>query len=148
MNAQRSRLLEESLREAGQCYTKQPPLYGNLADSDLHLTVDELFARSRVQDQGTGLATIDRTWSALKEAGLVALHFLGRNHEKEHLERASATEHLHFTCNQCGRVYEFETELLRLLRDQLCSSRGWELNDACMCFEGLCEHCARNRPRW
>ncbi len=145
MNRSPFSILESELRETGLRVTAQRlQVLKIVSESEEHLSVEDIHAKAREQDGMVSLATIYRTLKALKDAGLVEPHYLGRNHQREHFERARHPDHFHFKCQRCGRVHEFETELVERLRDNLRLDKGWELNDVCMCFEGVCAKCIGN----
>jgi Fur family ferric uptake transcriptional regulator len=134
--------IDGELREAGLRVTSQRLLVFNIVcKSDAHLSADDIHAMVRRQDGDVSLATIYRTLNALSEAGLVAPHYLGRDHEREHFEHSGKPEHYHFTCVRCGQVFEFETEAMQTLKVRLREDKDWVLIHSCMCFEGVCSKC-------
>lgn len=136
-------VLEGELREAGLRVTSQRlQVFKIVSESDAHLAAEDIHAIVREQNRGVSLATIYRTLNALRGAGLVAPHYLGRDHEREHFEHSGKPEHFHFTCQRCGQVFEFETELMQTLKVKLREEKGWVLARSCMCFEGICSECA------
>ncbi|MDF1499766.1 MAG: Fur family transcriptional regulator [Anaerolineales bacterium] len=135
-------VLERELREAGLRVTSQRlQVFKIVSESDAHLSAEDIHVLVREQDGDASLATVYRTLKVLREAGLVAPHYLGKDHEKEHFEPSSKPEHFHFTCHRCGQVFEFETELVNALKTRLRKDKGWVLGHACMCLEGLCSDC-------
>jgi len=142
MNGSSFSVLEGELREAGlRVTTQRMQILRIVTESDEHLSAEDIQAMAHEQDGSVSLATTYRTLKALKDAGLVEPHYLGRNHQREHFERTRRPDHFHFKCQRCHSVFEFENDAMRALKADLQSMKGWELKQACMCFEGICHQC-------
>ena len=135
--------LQQRLRTAGLRATPQRLLLMQILEgTEEHLDAEALYEQARQQDPRISLATVYRTLSALKEAGLVDQRYFAREHRREYFEAAQPEEHYHFTCLGCGRVIEFSTPLMEQVRRDLEARFGVRFNHACVCFEGFCPECA------
>jgi Fe2+ or Zn2+ uptake regulation protein len=149
LNPARSMTLPEAhglLRSQGKRITGQRTLLLQLIRENAgHLDAEELYHRAKKRDPRLNLATVYRTLSLLKSAGLIELSHLTHDHRREHFESKTAAEHYHFTCVECGAVIEFESALVEQLRSEVKQKFDVELTHGCLCFEGYCASCQRKR---
>ncbi len=133
---------EERLREAGKYLTKQRRLILEIIeDSDEHLDAEAIYTQGKPQDPTLSLSTVYRTLNLLKELDLVEQRYFARDHQREHFEAKRGPEHYHFTCKKCGRIVEFETDLITQIESSLDDELGVSVTHACVCFEGVCADC-------
>lgn len=133
---------KQALRDEGLRVTSQRTLILEIIErSEGHLDAEDIYFRARQQDPKLSLSTVYRTLNLLKEMGLVEQRYFARDHSREYYESATAPEHYHFTCVACGQVVEFETPLIRRLKDDLRQKHGVDFSHACICFEGYCAKC-------
>lgn len=133
---------EERLKAAGKYLTKQRRLILEIIeDSDEHLDAEAIYLRARPQDPTLSLSTVYRTLNLLKELDLVEQRYFARDHQREHFEAKGSPEHYHFTCVRCGRIIEFETDLVNRIQQQLRCELDVDITHACVCFEGICADC-------
>jgi Fur family peroxide stress response transcriptional regulator len=76
----------------------------------------------------------------LKEFGLVQEHRLGEEHG--HFETVTDSRHYHFTCNQCGRVIEFEAPAVSEVAEELAEREGLRIDEIHLFIGGRCASCA------
>lgn len=137
--------LEEAskvIRESGGRFTPQRQLIIELLDKEqAHLDADRLFQLAYQQDKTVSLATVYRTLNVLKEAGLIDQRHLSPDHERAAYEPASSVEHYHLTCRKCGRVIEFQTDLVEALKTELETALKVQVEQTCICLQGLCPDC-------
>lgn len=133
---------EKRLKEAGKYLTKQRRLILEIIeDSEEHLDAEEIYIQGKPQDPTLSLSTVYRTLNLLKELDLVEQRYFARDHQREHFEPKGTTEHYHFTCKHCGRIMEFETDLITKIQKNLGERLGVDISHACVCFEGVCADC-------
>lgn len=133
---------EERLKAAGKYLTKQRRLILEIIeDSEEHLDAEAIYLQAKPQDQTLSLSTVYRTLNLLKELDLVEQRYFARDHQREHFESKEAPEHYHFTCKTCGRIVEFETDLITQIESNLDHELGVSVTHACICFEGVCADC-------
>jgi Fur family transcriptional regulator, ferric uptake regulator len=102
-----------------------------------HIDAEQLHARIREVHPGIGLATIYRTLSLLKEAGLIE--------EQSFVEGKAVFEvdtpgshHDHLVCTKCGKVVEFHNEEIEDLQAQVAKEFGFSLLDHRLTLYGRC----------
>ena len=135
--------LREELHAAGLKATPQRiEVLKILRRSDQHLDAEGIHQAAQQRGAEISLATVYRTLGALKRAGLVEHRSLARDHSRDHFEAADRPEHHHFTCLMCEDVFEFETRHINQLKRELKDNHGWELTEANLYFEGVCDRCA------
>ncbi len=131
----------KAIRESGGRMTPQRRLIIQMLEtSKQHLDVDSLYHLAYERDESVSLATVYRTLNALEETGMVRPSYLSRDHEHKHYEIAS-DDHYHFTCRNCHRVIEFQSERIQELKHKLEAELDVEVVNACVCFNGLCPDC-------
>jgi Fur family ferric uptake transcriptional regulator len=136
--------LREQLRAAGLKATPQRvEVLTILRDSDKHLDAESIHLTALGRGADISLATVYRTLGALTKAGLVEPRALAHDQGRDHYESADRPDHHHFTCQKCGQVYEFETQHITRLKEELKQEHGWDLTSANLYFEGICDKCAR-----
>lgn len=93
---------------------------------DKHLSLLEILDLAKAQRDSIGYATVYRTMRLLTEGGFAVEHKFGENHAR--FEPAIEGEHHdHFICVECGRIAEFEDELIEERQTLLARERGYEV---------------------
>ena len=111
-----------------------------MKDAREHLDAETVYLRAKMRSPQISLATVYRTLSLLKNAGLVNELSLGENHN--HYEAVHATPHEHFTCLRCGKVIELETPQFYELARRICAGRGLQIAQIDLHLSGYCPDCA------
>jgi Fe2+ or Zn2+ uptake regulation protein len=114
-------------------------------ETEVHLDAEMIWKRAKAYDPNINLATVYRTLFVLKDMGLIDQRYFARKHKREVYESARKPEHYHFTCKDCGEVFEFETDKITKLRVDLETEFGWRMSHNCLCFEGYCTDCAKEK---
>ena len=132
--------LTESLHLSGRRVTRQRQLVMRvLQDNPGHLEVEAVYALAKASDPNISLPTVYRTLAVLKEMGLVKDHALGEDHA--HFEAAPETPHYHFTCQECGRVIEFDAPQVKQVAQALSKREGLQVTDVHLFLSGYCARC-------
>src|SRR5260370_40443424 len=93
--------------------------------------------------RSVGYATIYRTLKLLKECDLlVERHF---EEGQARYEVADEHHHDHFICERCGRIIEFENQVLEQLQQEVARQLGATLTHHRMELYGVCADC-RSKP--
>jgi Fur family peroxide stress response transcriptional regulator len=111
-----------------------------LAECDVHLDAEGIYALCKERDPNISLATVYRTLRVLKEAGIVQERMLDREGGRHYYEMA-AKAHYHFTCLECGRVIEFESPLIQQASDELAEKLDLEVVHTRVHLDGYCPEC-------
>lgn len=133
----------DMLKARGHRLTRQrQTVLDILLKSREHLDAEKLYDLARKQDRNISLATVYRSLTLLKEAGLVQEHRLGDSHG--HFETTPDAPHYHFTCMNCGHVIEFSApQVMETVRD-LCQLHAVEITQVHLHLSGYCAACRRS----
>ena len=117
--------------------------------ADHHLDAAQILRWAQRTEPSVDRVTVYRTLSLLKKNGLIdeldLMHVGGEGH---YYERITNRNHLHITCLGCGRVQEFETPYLEMIRQQVERSCCVKVEVTRLEIGGYCTDCstARTRP--
>jgi len=127
------------LRAQGYRLTPQRQLILEAVTTLGHATPDEILAHVRRTADGVNISTIYRTLELLEELGLVTHTHLGHGAPTYH--PATAGDHLHLVCRDCGLVVETNIDLAAGLVEQLEATHGFETDVRHFAIFGRCEDC-------
>ncbi len=131
----------KKLRAQGLRMTSQRRLILEILETaGEHLDAEALYRCARARDASISLATVYRTLNLLHKAGIIEQRFLDQDRSRGYYEVRHEGEHFHFTCLNCGKVIEFETDLVAQIRDELRERHGLEVKYTSIHFEGTCLH--------
>jgi len=103
-----------------------------------HTTGEELYQRVRDEHPNIGYTTVYRTMKILCEAGLaIERHFDDgvTRYEIEH------EHHDHLVCVRCGKIVEFECEMIESAQEAIVKKYGFRLLRHRHELYGHCEDC-------
>jgi Fe2+ or Zn2+ uptake regulation protein len=109
-----------------------------------HPTADEICAAARRHDASLHPSTVYRTLAWLENAGLVDHRHLDSGPENRHSERfdpVTPVEHHHFVCTECGRVIEFESTRVEIIKQDFAGQHGAAVERSALTLYGLCPTC-------
>ena len=115
--------------------------------SNRHLSVDDLLQMVQKRRPDIGRTTVYRTLKLLQSAGLAQELALDgqskfeREYKREH--------HDHFICKSCGEIFEFSSEQIERIQDEIASEIGFVIDGHRHQIFGYCRDCAaaaRARP--
>lgn len=140
---QRRRVTSE-LRAHGLRMTRQRQVIAEvLQKAGEHLDAPEVLRRARLQLPGLHLATVYRALESLKKLGIIdeldLMHVRGSGH---YYEARTDKDHMHFTCQRCGGVFEIQTPLFERLKGQIEGKHGLTIRVARLELGGYCGPCA------
>jgi Fur family ferric uptake transcriptional regulator len=107
--------------------------------SDRHLSVDDLLGMARKRRPEVGRTTVYRTLKLLQAAGLAQELVLKgetrfeRDYKREH--------HDHFICKTCGEIFEFSSDEIERLQDEIASGIGFVIDGHRHQIFGYCRDC-------
>jgi len=89
-----------------------------------HVTSDELFQRVREEHPNIGYTTVYRTMKLLCDAGLAA-----ERHFDDGITRYEIAHehHDHLVCTRCGKIIEFESQVIEDTQSQIADSHGFRV---------------------
>jgi Fur family ferric uptake transcriptional regulator len=110
--------------------------------SQRHLSVDDLFQLVHKRRPDVGRTTVYRTLKLLQEAGLAQELVLDgqsrfeREYNREH--------HDHFICTYCGEIFEFVSDDIERLQDEIAEKIGFSIEGHRHQIYGACKRCSRS----
>jgi|YelNatPaOPRAMG01_1025707.scaffolds.fasta_scaffold134989_2 Fe2+ or Zn2+ uptake regulation protein len=139
------RSVTTQLREHGLRMTRQRKVIADvLQQAGEHLDAPEVLRRARKQIPGLHLATVYRALESLKKLGIIdeldLMHVNGHGH---YYEARTNRDHMHFTCQGCGGVFEIQSPLFEKLKAQIEGRHGLNIRVARLELGGLCGSCSR-----
>ena len=110
-----------------------------LSQAKGHLDAAEVYDQARHRDARLSLATVYRTLSVLKQAGVVReLHL---DAERHHYELDTQDKHSHLVCLTCGRVIEVDSAAFAEAARTAGDAHGFEVTSAHVELTGTCARC-------
>ena len=88
-----------------------------------HITGEEIYDRVRAVNPRVGYTTVYRTMKLLCEAGLAHEHNFDGNTRYE----IAHAHHDHLICVRCGRIIEFECEMIESAQDQIAAAYSFQV---------------------
>jgi len=112
-----------------------------------HFDADELIERlpRRGQPNYVSPATVYRTLREFVDAGLLRSFQLDGRTVYEH--DYGYPQHDHLYCERCRQLFEFQSETLTRVRDEVAADLGFRVNGHRMIIQGVCRQCAKNRRK-
>jgi len=133
---------EGRFRATGKRMTNQRRLLLRiLAEAGGHMDAREVYDRARQHDPRLSLATVYRTLSSLKEAGVVRELHLDEEHH--HYELDGQDGHSHLVCLGCGRVIEVDSRAFVDAAKAAGEANGFDVAGAQVELTGHCADCRR-----
>lgn len=106
-----------------------------------HFSAEDVYKILLREDGDIGLATVYRVLTQFEAAGLVTRHhFEGGNSV---FELDTGEHHDHLVCVKCGKVDEFEDELIENRQREIAKQFGYELTDHNFYLYGYCGACRK-----
>src|SRR6202142_3969930 len=93
-------------------------------DTEEHFTAEQLLEWSRRRDKSVSRATVYRTLPLLTESGLVREMDFGKDHKYYDPNYAQHPHHNHIICQDCGKIVEFESEMIEQLENEISRRLG------------------------
>lgn len=108
-----------------------------------HLDADEIYRRARKKEPRISLSTVYRSLLKFKELGLVGEYHFDESHH--HYEVKPAVNHHHLMCLQCGRVIEFDYDVLGEVTRKVPEAADFEITETELRVTGYCAECQEKR---
>ncbi|WP_108485457.1 Fur family transcriptional regulator [Oceaniglobus ichthyenteri] len=118
--------MADALRKAGVRVTKQRiALLSVLSAAEDHPDAEELLRRTKAVEPGVSLATVYRTLSVLEAEGVVQRHSFEGGGAR--FETANTPHHDHIVDLDTGEVFEFNSEKIERLQEEIAAELGYEV---------------------
>jgi Fur family ferric uptake transcriptional regulator len=127
------------LRARGYRLTPQRQLVLQAVGELGHATPEDIATSVQRTASGVNISTVYRTLELLEELGLVHHTHLG--HGAPTYSVATADDHVHLVCRDCGAVEEAPAELLGEAVRRLAEERGFALDVGHVALFGRCASC-------
>ena len=131
-------LLATHIRENNLKNTRQrDAILEALLATEGHTSIDELLVRVQVGQPAVGYATVYRALKLFVEAGVASERRFGDGpalYEPAEL----GDHHDHLICTVCGRIFEFEDQLIEDRQEEVAKSLGLKLTNHRMTLWGEC----------
>lgn len=113
-----------------------------LKSTKTHPTAEEVFEAVKVQKPNISLGTVYRNLNLLADNGMIL-----RLHMQDGIDHfdADISEHYHFYCNRCNKVYDTSVVLPDAVKNILSTKEMQEngsIDGMVIYFFGLCNKCA------
>ena len=126
-------------------YSRQrEELYDLLSSVKTHPTADWLYGELRKKMPNISLGTVYRNLALLIEAGKVQKITVGTS--TDHFD-ANTSNHYHFVCNCCERVYDLDMEVMENLKQEAEKQSGHKVTGHSLLFYGTCNACKEKENR-
>lgn len=131
--------LRDHLKSVARKLTKQRrQILDIFAGASSHLTIEELYNKTRQQHPNIGIATVYRTVKLLCELGLAKGFRHSDGNFRYELEQE---EHDHLICVKCGRYIEDTAAEYSKVHDELAQRNGFKILYTRVELYGVCQHC-------
>ena len=133
------RALAQYLEKNNLKHTKQRDVVLSVfLDSKGHFTSEDLYHRVKEQFPSVGYTTVYRTLKLLCEAGLAS----ERTFDDGVTRYETCHEHHdHLVCTRCGRIVEFDCQLIESTQLEIAEKYGFQLLRHRHELYGLCSDC-------
>lgn len=109
---------------------------------DEHLSAEEVHQIVRGSSNEIGLATVYRTLELLSELDILQKMDFGDGRSRYEInEDGTSHHHHHLICLSCGKVKEFEDDLLETLETVIARKSNFLIVDHQVKFYGYCQEC-------
>ena len=134
------RTWQEELRARGYRLTPQRQLVLEAVTSLGHANAEEILCHVQRTAGGVNISTVYRTLELLESLALVRHAHLGHGVPTYH--PATAAEHLHLVCRDCGAVTEADIDAAEPFKRRLAQTHGFETDVQHFAVYGRCRDCA------
>lgn len=103
---------------------------------DEHISAEDLYKLTIEQEEEIGLATIYRVLNQFDDAGIVTRHHFEGG--KSVFELSNKKHHDHLVCLDCGKVLEFEDDVIEQRQLDIAEKNGIKLTNHSLYLYGSC----------
>jgi Fur family ferric uptake transcriptional regulator len=114
--------------------------------SNQHISAEDVYKILLEQHQEIGLATVYRVLNQFDDAGIVTRHHFEGG--KSVFELSQKDHHDHLVCLKCGKVVEFEDNVIEQRQEDIAKSHNIKLTNHSLYLYGECndvEACESHR---
>lgn len=141
--AARQRFLEFAARRKLRLTAPRRAIIDAAFATDEHFTAEQLLEWARERDPTVSRATVYRTLPLLTESGLVREMDFGRSQKYYDPNYADHPDHSHIICRDCDKIFEFESEKISRLEDEISQKMGFAPKSRRLEISANCEELRR-----
>ena len=109
-----------------------------------HLSAEEVYNIVKKENLEIGLATVYRTLDLLVDIDVLQKLNFDDGRTRYEFNDSKVHHHHHLICLSCGKVSEFEDDLLEILESAISEKCGFSVVDHKVKFYGFCKDCQKN----
>lgn len=102
-----------------------------------HLSAEDVYKALLEQGEDVGLATVYRVLTQFEAAGIVERHHFEGGHSV--FEISQGEHHDHIVCVTCGKVMEFNDEVIEERQHKVAEALGFTLTGHALHLYGICD---------
>lgn len=102
-----------------------------------HISAEDVYKILLDQNEEIGLATVYRVLNQFDDAGIVSRHHFEGG--KSVFELSQKAHHDHLVCLKCGKVVEFEDDVIEQRQSDIAKSHNIKLTNHSLYLYGECE---------
>jgi Fur family transcriptional regulator, ferric uptake regulator len=141
--AARRKFMEFLARKRSRITAQRQAIIDTVFSTEEHFTAEQLLAWARMRDPSVSRATVYRTLPLLTESGLVREMDFGRDCKYYDPNYAEHPHHSHIICDDCNKIFEFESEKITRLEDEISQRLGFSVKSQRLEISGKCEELRR-----
>ena len=107
------------------------------APGNQHISAEDVYKILLDQNEEIGLATVYRVLNQFDDAGIVTRHHFEGG--KSVFELSHKKHHDHLVCLRCGKVVEFEDEVIEQRQEDIAKAHNIKLTNHSLYLYGECE---------
>lgn len=131
---------EKILKERGLKLTKQRlQIFKEIISKRGHFEIEDFVQRLKNKGVKVSRATVYRTLSILKDAGLIVEVVKFEN--KTYYEVGTKGHHDHLICLNCGKFIEFHEDEIEKIQEKVCAKYKFKPVYHRLEIYGICENC-------
>ncbi|GBL02786.1 ferric iron uptake transcriptional regulator [Glaciecola sp. KUL10] len=104
--------------------------------SNQHISAEEVYKILLDQEEDIGLATVYRVLNQFDDAGILNRHHFEGG--KSVFEISHKQHHDHLVCLSCGKVFEFEDEVIERRQEEIAARHNMKLTNHSLYLYGEC----------
>ncbi len=106
-----------------------------------HLSVEDVYKYLLAHNQEVSLATIYRVLSQFEKSGMVTK--LNFENSQAMFELMPDEHHDHLVCVKCGKIDEFQDDVIEQHQKDIAHQYGYQLTEHCLYLYGICPDCQK-----
>jgi Fe2+ or Zn2+ uptake regulation protein len=114
-------------------------IYTFLTGNRQHPSATDVYRELKPANPSLSFDTVNRTMASFSQKGLIK-EISGRGKAKRY--DSVTKDHHHFFCLKCGRVFDFDNDILKKFDSKILKKFGKVLN-ASLSIEGVCKDCLK-----